>query len=192
MSPCKISLSARFLHLQNSCLYWLSNFLMAPGTALLSPGRSAGAVLAGGMPRAKVSLPVICKVEADLPKAEWGADTLIVLSAREGSGSFATCFDGCKGIFSSHLRRPQIVEQQEGMLAAKRSWIQSCKMISKLSLSTAFCRGQEHGFGARETQTDFCLAQQQREICQDTSAAKLETGPTAWGNNLNLPTDAQS
>lgn len=174
MSLCKISLFAK-IPVSTECLisWW---HLAQPCSALAGLQELCWQEGSQGL---KFHCLWSAKGEADLPKAEWGADTLTIPCAREGSGGFATCFDGRRGIFSSHLRRPQIVEQQEGMLAAKWSWVQSCKMISKLSLSTAFCRGQEHGFGTRGTQTDFCLAQQQREICQGTSAEKLETGPTA-------------
>lgn len=146
-----------------------------------SPGRFAGAVLAGGMPGAKVSLPVICKGRSWAAKSR--ARSRLIDYPKGQRGKRQHChllwwILGPKEVF-------KVILEDHKLLSNKESWLQSgagCSPVgwlSELPLSVAFHRGWEHGFEARETQTDFCLAQHQREICQDTAAEKLETGPTA-------------
>lgn len=99
--------------------------LLAPCSALLRPSRSARAMLVGGMPGTRVSLLVVCKDRSWSAKCRVRHRYIYQLPEEEMAALPPTLMDSrSEGVLLSHLRRPQTVEQQQGRLAAKWSWMQ--------------------------------------------------------------------
>lgn len=122
------------------------------------------------------------KGEADLPQAEWRADTFTTQSARgvkQQHCHLLWWILGPKAIFKVISEGHKLLSNNPincWATTLRKGWLQRgarcgpARWLSELPLSTASHGEQECGSESRKTQTHFYLVQQLRDICHDTAA----------------------